>query len=179
MNKTSKSFWSNVILDSYISFILFSIFATIMLIYVIFNLDLENNINNFVKSIEKYLNYNSNDDITILINNNIFLDLMEKVRLQSIQYTKDNKSKSDNFYNTQVIISTVYLISFTIIFIFVLYFLDFKLSQINWKIIGILIFINIIVILLFELLFIYMSVEKYNICKINNILKLSLNLAVN
>lgn len=176
MNTKKQEFWSFIVIDSYIAFILFSIFATIMLIYVIFNLDVSNNIKNFVKAIENYLNP---DEISVLVNNSIFISEMEKIKQNSIQTEIENKSYNQNFYNNQVIISTVYLLGISIIFIIVLYLLKFDISKISWKHIGIIIIINICLILLYELLFIYLSISKYNIVKLNNILKLSLGLAVN
>lgn len=176
MNKKDTSFWSYLLIDSYFAFVLFAIFATIIIMHVIFSLELENNINNFYSQLKGYIGDNT---IKKIVNNDYFKSAFNNINSKKHETENNIKSDNDNLYNNLVIICVVYIIGITIIFITILYFLGFNFWNIEWKYILIIISINIILILLYELLFVYLCIGKYNIVYINNIIKLLTGVAVN
>lgn len=176
MNKNDKSFWSYVLIDSYFAFVLFTIFATIIIMHVIFNLELENNANNFYSQLKGYIGDNV---INKFVNNDYFKSALNYINSKKHETETNIKSDNDNLNNNLIIICVVYIIGIIIIFITVLYYLGFNFWNIDWKYILIIISINIVLILLYELLFVYLGIGKYNIVKINNIIKLLTGVAVN
>lgn len=170
-----NSFWSHVFIDSFIAILIFAIFLSIIFIYVLFPLEEHNNVNNVVKSIELYLDKNQLD---ILVNNSKFKSALENQLNASIITDEKNKMQNNTLYKNQLVIILVFIFAIVIIIFTALSIVNFN-YKINWKFIGIIIIINISFILLYELLYLYLCIGKYNITRLNNILKLLVNLPVN
>jgi len=175
LNFSNKMFWASVLTESYIAMVLFSIFITLIFIYLIFPLEEHNYIENFIKSLELYLDKKS---LEIIVNNSIYLDLVKYIEEKKVEKDIENKSTMDIVYRNQILISIFYIIGFLVILNIILYYgLGVNILALNWKQYGIIALITTCLILLYELLFIYMCLGKYVILRINKILKILIGLS--
>lgn len=176
LSKNDRLFWADVFTESYIAIALFSIFIALVFIYLIIDLEENNYVISFVNSLELYLD---KQELTVLVNNSIFKNLMDDTKQKSIQVDIDNKPVNKKLYETEVFIVVVYVIAFFCILIMILeYVLHINILSLNWKKLGIITLICASFIILYELIFIYFCFGKYIILRVNYILKLLLDLSI-
>ena len=172
---SNKLFWASVLTESYIAMVLFSIFITLIFIYLMFPLEEHNFIEHFIKSLELYLDTKS---LQIIVNNSLYSDLIKYIDEKKVLKNIENKSAMDAVYRNQIIISVFYILGFLVILNVILYYvLGVNILELNWKQYGIIAIIITCLVLLYELIFIYMCLGKYCIIRINKILKILIGLS--
>ena len=166
-----------ILSESYISSVIFAIFITIMMMYVIFQIETENLLYFIIKSLELYIEPQEWD---VLVNNSYFRDLYENTKNKMNERNKEIEKPKYDLYIIQIILLICFIFILGIInFLIIKFYLEYEFSKINWKNILFIIGFNSILVILFELLFIYLCLGNYAFIRINNILKKFLGLAIN
>lgn len=158
MNEYISKFYE-ILLESYIIFTLFAIFFYILVKYILtpFQLDITSNF--AIKQLGYY-----------------GLDFIKQTSTfkENINKTKDNLAKTEHdrqlevnavnkeYENKQLIILTSMTIGIAVILIIPVLFGFIKLSDINWRHLALVLTINLMIILIIEIIFIYYVIGKYS-----------------
>jgi hypothetical protein len=170
------SIYTNLYIDSYISFLIFAILLSVITIYYLFDLELESIINNLLKSLKIYINDN---DLSLIVNSSYFINNYKNTEIQAHITHDNNKSDMTYYYRVQTIIIVCIIIGFLILgIILYIYNYGFTMEYLDIKELSILFIINVCIITFVEVLMFVVIMPKYQFIEIRKILQLFIGLPV-
>jgi len=172
-----KNLLSSSLITSTFSFVIFSIFITITVIYLIIPKQYTKNINNIVDNVEKY--YLSNEQLVTLVNSDTFRNAKQFANTQKELKDPNKKNMAETLYGKQIILAVTCIVGVPLAVFLILEFVLKVRLNINFQELGLIVGINIVLLLLFQMLFIYFTLNEYKLIKISNMLKLLIGIQSN
>jgi len=159
MNKELIASIYTSILESYIIFVLFAIFFYVLIRYIITPYQLEVTSDFAIKQLEFY-------GLPQLVKTKVFNENIEEVKRdlsKSEQARQDEvDSANEKYYNTQLIIFFSMIVGIALFLSIPLLFGIIKINAVDWKHLLYVLIINLIIILIVEVTFIFVVIGEYS-----------------
>jgi hypothetical protein len=149
----------NILLESYIIFVLFAVFFFILIKYILTPFQLDVTSNFAIKQLEFY-------GLDLIKQTSQFKENIEKtkIELQNTEHKRQLEVDAANkeYENKQIIILISMSIGIAIILSIPILLGFIKLGDINWKYLALVLMVNLMIILIFEFILIYFVIGQFS-----------------